>query len=136
MDLAAVMDQVKSRLTSQIADLNCYAYPPGTATPPAAIVSYPDRIAFDQTYMRGMDRIESLPVVLLVGKVSDPDARDAIALYAAGSGARSVKQILESGTSTAFDTLVVTDCEFDVYQLGGTDYLAAIFHLDIAGHGS
>lgn len=135
MDLAAVMDQVKNRLTSQIADLNGFAYPPGTVVPPAAIVTYPDRVDFGTSYGNGLSRIESLPVVLVVGKVSDADTRDTIALYAAGSGSRSVRQILESGTYAAFHTLKVVDCEFSVYTEAGNTYLAATFHCDITGPG-
>lgn len=136
MDLAAVMDQVKNRLVGVLPDVNGFAYPPGTVTPPAFIVTYPDRIDLGTSYGNGQSEIESLPVVLVVGKVSDPDTRDTIALYAAGSGARSVRQILESGTYTAFHTLKVTDCEFSVYQEAANTYLAATFHCDITGPGS
>lgn len=137
MDLAAVMDQVKNRLTAQIADLNGFAYPPGTVTPPAAIVTYPDRVDYGETYgPAGGSRIRSLPVILVVGKVSDPDTRDTIAAYAATSGARSIPAILESGTYTAFWTLNVLDCEFSVYTEAANTYLAATFHCDITGPGS
>lgn len=136
MDLAAVMDEIKNRLTSSIADLNGFGYPPGTVTPPAAIVTYPDKIDYGTSYNNGMSEIESLPVVLVVGKVSDADTRDTVALYANGSGARSVRQILEAAPHTAFFTLKVTDCEFSVYQEAANVYLAATFHCDITGPGS
>jgi hypothetical protein len=51
------------------------------------------------------------------------------------SGASSVKQVLESGTYTAFDELRVTSVEFDVVSIANTDYLAAMFDLDITGSG-
>lgn len=136
MDLAAVMDEIKNRLTSTLADLNGFAYPPGTVTPPAAIVTYPDRIDYGTSYANGMSEIESLPVVLVVGKVSDADTRDTVALYAAGSGPRSVRQILEAAPHTAFFTLKVVDCEFSVYTEAANTYLAATFHCDITGPGS
>jgi hypothetical protein len=56
--------------------------------------------------------------------------------YCAGSGASSIKAVLEAGTYTAFDTVRVARVEFDVLTIGGTDYLAALFDLDIIGDGA
>ncbi|HZO69208.1 MAG TPA: hypothetical protein VFB74_29815 [Kribbellaceae bacterium] len=134
MDLAAVMDAVSARLDT-ITGLRCFAYPPPTLSPPAAVVSYPEALVFDATYGRGMDRM-SLPVVVVVGKPSDRTARNALAAYCAGSGASSVKAVLESGTYSAFHTVRVEDIEFDVVTISGVDYMAALFTLDIAGSGS
>lgn len=134
MDLANVMDAVSNRLAT-IAGLRCFAYPPPTITPPAAVVSYPDACEFDATYGRGMDRLK-LPVVLVVGKVSDRATRDALGAYCNGSGASSVKAVLESGTYSAFDSLRVESIDFDVVSIAGVDYMAGAFTLDIAGQGS
>lgn len=134
MDLAQVMDAVAARLDT-IAGLRVSAHPTGSITPPAAVVTYPERIDFDHAYGRGMDRID-LPVVLTVGKASDRTARDRLAAYCDGSGADSVKAVLESGTYTEFDTVRVTGVEFDVVTIGGVDYLAALFALDITGEGT
>lgn len=134
MDLADVMDEVAARLGT-IAGLRVHAHPPGSVTPPAAVVSYPDTYTFDETYGRGMDRM-TLPVVVVVGKASDRAARDQLGVYVDGSGAASVKQVLESGTYTAFHTVRVVGAEFDVVTIAAVDYLAATFDLDIAGSGS
>jgi len=134
MDLAAVQDAVAARLAT-IGALRTHAFPPGRVSPDAAIVSYPERIDFDQTYGRGMDTMV-LPVVLVVGKVSDRAARDKLAAYCKGTGASSVKAVLESGTYTAFDVVQVADVEFDVVTIEGADYMAALFTLKIAGSGA
>lgn len=134
MNLAAVMQAVADRLDT-IPLLRCFGFPPDSLSPPAAVVSYPDAIRFDQTYGRGMDRM-TLPVVLVVGKVSDRSAREQLGAYCDGAGASSVKQVLESGTYTAFDTVVVSGADFDVVTIAGTDYLAATFDLDIGGKGT
>ena len=134
MNLADVMDEVAAKLDT-IAGLRCFAYPADAVQPPAAIVSYPETITFDETYGRGMDRL-TLPVVVVVGKPTDRSSRDALAAYCHGSGARSVKAVVEAGTYTAFDTVRVTSIEFDVVVIAGTDYLAALFDLDVAGAGS
>lgn len=134
MNLAAVMDQVGDRL-DQIAGLRVFRYPPDKLPPPAAVVSYPETYTFDQTYGRGMDRL-TLPVVIVEGKVSDRATRGRLAEYADGSGPRSVKAIVEGGSYTAFDSVRVASIDFDAVTIGGTDYMAAVFDLDIAGQGS
>ncbi|HZO67756.1 MAG TPA: hypothetical protein VFB74_22390 [Kribbellaceae bacterium] len=134
MNLAAVMDAVSARADT-IAGLRCYAWPVAKVTPPALIVSYPEDITFDETYGRGMDRM-TLPAVAVVGKASDRTARDLVAAYCNGSGASSVKQVLESGTYTAFHHVRVASIEFDVVSIAGVDYIAALFTLDIAGSGT
>jgi hypothetical protein len=135
MDLGNVMQAVADRLGT-IAGLRVYAYPPDVVQPPAAIVTYPGTLTFDETYGRGMDRIEDLGVVLLVGKVSDRASRDLITKWVKGSGAFSVKAVLESGTYTAFDTIRVVKAEFDIITVAGVEHLAATLTLDIAGTGA
>jgi len=136
MDLAAVMDEVATRLAT-ISGLRVTAHPPDEIQPPAAVVTYPDSYDFDQTYGRGSDRIE-LPVVVLVGKVSTRAARDKLSGYVNGSGASSVKAVLEADphTYTAFHTLRVTKVDFDVIAVGAVEYLTATFTLDIFGRGA
>lgn len=86
MNLGSVMQEIADRLDT-IDGLRAYPYPlDGTPAVPAAIVTYPDRYVFDETYGRGMDRME-LPVVVLVGRVYDRVARDQIARYLGGGAA-------------------------------------------------
>jgi hypothetical protein len=133
VDLGDVMDAVATQLDT-ITGLRCFAYPPDSITPPAAIVSYPEELTFDATYDRGADTM-TLPVIVAVGKVHDRTTRDLVAAYVDGSGASSIKAVLEAGTYTAFDTVRVVRAEFDVVRIGAADYLAALFDLDIIGDG-
>jgi hypothetical protein len=128
------MDQVSTQLDT-ITGLRCFAYPPDSITPPAAIVSYPEDLPFDATYDRGADTV-LLPVIVAVGKVHDRSTRDLVAAYCDGSGASSIKAVLEAGTYTAFDSLRVVSVEFDVVRIGSADYLSALFDLDIIGNGA
>jgi hypothetical protein len=105
-------------------------------TPPAAIVSYPEKVDFDETYGRGMDRIPDWPVVVVVGKATDRTARTRIYQYAAATGSNSLKTVLQAHTWAACDVLTVTSVEFDVVTIGAIDYIAALFHLDITGQGT
>jgi len=134
MNLADVMDEIGDRL-DMIAGLRVRKHPAGSVTPPAALVAYPDDITYDETYARGMDRL-TLPVVLVVGKASDRAARNELAAFVDGSGSSSVKAVLESGAYTALDEVRVVKAEFDVVSIAGTDYLAAVFELDITGSGA
>lgn len=93
MELAAVMDDIAGRLET-IDGLRTFAHPAANISPPAAIVSYPGEYTYDATFGRGMDRI-NLPVVVLVGKVSERSSRDRLGAYVNGDGAQSIKAVIE-----------------------------------------
>lgn len=135
MNLATVMEQVGTQIAT-IGGLNVFDFPPDTLSPPTAWVGYPEDYTYDETYGRGWDRINNLPVIVVVGRVSDHSAKDQIGAYANGSGASSIKSVLESGNYTEFDGIRVTGVTFDVLTRGGVDYIAALFTLDITGQGS
>lgn len=134
MDLADVMDQVAAQ-AGAIEGLRVFAYPPDSVTPPALVVSYPTEVSFDETYGRGMDRM-SLELWVVIDRPTDRSARDRLSKYCAGSGAHSVKHVLESGAYSAFDTLRVEGIDFQAVSIGGIEYMGALFTLDIAGPGS
>lgn len=134
MDVGTVMQQVADRLDT-ITDLRVHAHPMKKVTAPAAVVAYPSTYDYDGTYGRGMDTM-TLNVVVWVGGLDDRSVRDKVSTYLAGSGSSSVKEILESGTYTAFDVLRVASADLDVYSMNATDYLVAVFELEISGQGA
>lgn len=134
MNLIDVMDELGGALGG-IAGLRVFPYPPETVTPPAAIVAWPDSIDYAASYGRGMDRL-TIPIVVVVGKVSARASALLLGEYADGSGARSVKAVVDGGTYTAMDSVTVTAGEFDVVTMAGVDYLAALFEVDVVGSGS
>lgn len=134
MNLSDVMDEVAARLGA-IDGLRVFAYPADDVKPPAGIVLYPEGITFDEAYGRGMDRM-TLPVLVVVGKVHDRSAKVLISAYCNGSGPASVKAAVEAGDGASFDTVRVTGIEFPTATIAGTEYIAAMFDLDIAGQGS
>ena len=135
MDLQAVMDEVATTLKG-ITGLRVYAWAQPSVSPPAAVLTLPESIDFDQTYGRGSDRIRDLVVVVMVGKASARTALKELSTYASGSGARSVKAKLDARTWTTCHVVLTTRVEFDTATFAGTDYLAALFHLDIVGSGA
>lgn len=135
MNVDDVMSEVAARLDT-ITGLRVADHPADSINPPQAIVYTPE-ITFDTTYGRGSDRY-SLPVDVVVGRVSDRASIKNIAPYVAGSGPSSVKQVLEDEATpyAAFYTLRVQSVDFDVLVVGGIAYLAAAFTLDISGPGA
>jgi hypothetical protein len=133
MNLASVMDEIATQVDT-ISGLRVYSWPPGSLTPPAAVVSYPTTYTFDATYQRGMDRL-TLPLVVVVGKATERTTKERLGAYCNGSGASSIKAVVQAGTYTAFDVATVTGITFDAVSIGGTEYMAALFDIDIAGQG-
>lgn len=134
MDIGAVMDEVGDALDT-IAGLRVFRFPPDAAAPPFGIVAWPSDITFDATYGRGSDRL-TLPVIVGVARSNDRAAWAQLGPYCDGSGAASVKAVVEGHTYTACDPPRVTRVEFAPLVLGGTEYEAAFFDLDISGSGS
>lgn len=134
MNVDDVAEEIVTQLDT-IAGLRCHKGPPDSITPPVGVLVLPDSIDFDQTYGRGSDRI-TWPLLVVVARITDRTVLRDIGAYCDGSGASSVKAVLEAGAYTAFDTLRVTRVEFDVLNWQNVDYQAAIFELDIFGQGS
>lgn len=134
MNLADVMDEVAGRLAT-IDGLRAYAFLIDSATPPFAVTAWPETYEYDATYGRGSDTV-TLPVIVAVGRVSDRASRGEMAAYADGSGPRSVKAVLESGTYSALDSLRVANAEFNTMTLAGVEHLSATFNVDIIGQGA
>lgn len=135
MNLSAVAAEVAAVLDS-IPGLRAHEYPPGSASPPCAIVlnPTPGDIRYDGTMGRGMDRM-TLPVVLLAGRASERATNRAVRPFLDGSGAQSVKAALEGADYTSLHAITVTIGGVDGVSWYGVDHLAALFELDIVGQG-
>lgn len=133
MNLADVMDELGTALEG-ITGLRVSPFPADQVQPPAAVVGYPETITFDMTYGRGVDSMQ-VPVYVLVGKAWDRTARDRLAVYCHGSGASSIKAVLEGGEHTAMSSVRVVSADFQVVTVASVDYLAAVFSVDVFGSG-
>jgi uncharacterized protein DUF4082/PKD domain-containing protein len=133
MSLAAVMGELAGRLDT-IPKLNVYQGWPSKVVAPAAIVAYPSRVAFDESYRPGFDRYE-LPIVVALARIPDEKGLPDVDGYASSSGARSVKAVLESGVYATFGStsLHVSEANFDVYPFAGVDHLVAVFDVSLMG---
>jgi len=134
MILADVIEELADRLRA-ITNIEVHPMPVGTVVPPAAVITYPDTVTFDETYGRGADDL-TLEVHIVTGAMFDRDARDRLLAYANGAGDRSIKQRLEAGANVTFDVVRVASVEFEPTKIAGVDYMAAVFTIEIAGQGS
>lgn len=126
-DIGTVMDAVGTALDT-IPGLRVYDFPAKSAQPPFAVVDMPEQISFDAAMKRGYDRC-TLNVVVGVANVIDRAARDKIATFCTGSGATSVKTVLEA--AGIGESLRVTGVQFRTIQFAGSVYFGAVFSLDI-----
>src|SRR5688500_13433478 len=120
MIIGDVMDEVGAQLDT-INGLDVLPYEADSINPPCATISLPPSINYLGTYRRGMDKLV-LEISIFVSMVDDRIRRDEIAPFADGSGSKSVKEVLESGTYTAFDTLAVRSGSFMVINIEDIDY--------------
>jgi len=129
-----VMDEQASAL-STVGGLRIHAYEEDKIVPPAAMIGLPTNIKFDETYGRGMDSwIQE--ITILVSRVGGGRVRrDAIAPYASGSGAMSIKKVLERHKYASCDIVHVAGAAFDVVSIAGVQYLAVIFTVNVSGQG-
>jgi hypothetical protein len=129
LDLGAVMDAIGVRLAT-IAGLRVADYPSDAANPPQAIVSLPEVVEYDTVMGRGADRVV-IPITVLVGKVSDRAARDALALFVSGSGASSVKAAVDGDLGGTAHTARVTGATVNIVTIQAVDYLGASFEVEV-----
>jgi len=139
VDLAAIMAEVVTRLGSVPSLAVHFGYPGKLNRVPAAVVYPPERIDFDLTYGRGTDQYPDLIVVIFVRRNTPRQSIADIAPYLAGSGASSIKAVLDTKTSpyvSAFDVQVLWADLDPLAAFGGGEYVAALFHLKITGSGA
>jgi hypothetical protein len=135
VDLYAIMGEVAAAVNS-ITGLRVANWGDRSVSPPAALVTLPDRIEFDQTYRRGSDVMTDLCVVIIVGQGVHRTGLRQLAAYCAGSGSKSIKQAVEAAAYSAASMVTVTRCEFRPLDFAGTAYdIAATFYLTVVGPG-
>lgn len=134
MILTDVMDEIGQAL-KEIEGLNVYPFTANRISVPAAMVGFPDPMTYDETMARGMDRF-TVPVFVLVGTLDALASRNRLGKFLDGSGALSIKTIIEGGIYTACDSVRVMTAEVSGYTMAGANYLGAQFDIDVIGQGA
>ena len=127
----ALLSELRTGLATNLATitgLRTAALMPDNPNPPIAIVQ-PESIAYDDTFGRGMQTY-TFTIVVLVGRVAERSAQNAIDAFCASTGASSIKLALESDKTlggTAFDLRVTDMRAYASIAVGEVNYLAAEF---------
>lgn len=134
MILADVMAEA-AHVLQGITKLRVFDYPVQKLVPPAGYVSYPLAIRYDESYGRGEDRFEDLPLTLVSSVVTTRASRDDASRWSAGAGLDSVKARMEAHGWQSCDDLHVMSAEFDIERIAGVMYLAVVFKATVVGPG-
>lgn len=132
MNLETVAQELSDRLGTILAGRST-PYAPDTIVPPAGYVFGPET-TYTQSYQNGLTRAQ-LSITVAVARVPLAVAWQALAGYASDTGATSVKACLESGTYTAFDTILVSRSVIGDVTIGGSTYKGVQFDIHITGSG-
>lgn len=95
--MPAAISELRSGLVNQlnaITGLRTYEVIPDSPNFPAAVIAL-DRVLYDSTFARGCDSIE-FTVTIVVGRGDDRTAQNRLETFIAGTGAGSVKTVIEA----------------------------------------
>lgn len=115
-----------------ISGLRTAATVPTDPKPPVAVVM-PNQINYDTAFARGLDQYEFI-VLVIVGKVDDRTAQNALDGYCDPSGAGSVKTAIERDKTLGGNaqTLRVTNMRnYAALSIAENTYLAAEFAVQV-----
>ena len=127
----ALLSELRTGLATNLATisgLRTAAVMPDNPSPPIAIIQ-PDSINFDDTFQRGMHTY-TFTVIVLVGRVAERSAQNAIDAFCSSTGASSIKRAIESDKTLggkAFDLRVTDMRAYASIAVGEVNYLAAEF---------
>lgn len=133
MNLETVAQELSDRLGT-ILNGRSTPYAPDTGGPPFGYVFGPESTPH-QSYANGLTRLK-MSVTVAVARTPLDAAFKALSGYMSDTGDTSVKACLESGTYTAFDTIVVSRSVAGDVTIGGVTHKGAQFDLDITGSGA
>lgn len=131
MDLIAVMAGLATRLET-IDGVRVYPYPPDKVAVPAALISWPDGIDYDQTFAGGAD-MTTIPVFVLIEPGQARIRVGELTPYTARTGAQSVKAAIQADPTLggAAKTVRVTRAEFTTTEVAALRYPSARFDVEV-----
>lgn len=129
INLAATMDALAEALIQGNVTSRAYAWPVESVNAPCAVVGYPtEPIDFSVTFQRGSDRV-IIPIYFLVGRTSDRTARNQISEIVGGSA--DIVNAIDGDLGGLVQTATVLDCDIQTMTIAATDYIAAVFRIEI-----
>jgi hypothetical protein len=133
--MATTISQITTAITTKLATINglrVYDYTPDTVYPP---VAYPSITNIDyHRAMAGGMIIYSFTISVVVGRVNERVAQEALDGYASYSGAGSIRAALETDPTLGgvVDTLIVpSSASISSTTIGEQDFLTLDFQLEV-----
>lgn len=129
--VSGLRTQIANRLAT-ISGLRTAATVPDSPNPPIAIVM-PTGITYDTTMGRGLDEYD-FTILVIVGRVDERTAQNALDAYCAPTGAGSIKAAMHADRTlggTAHDSRVTAMRNYQGYAVGEVTYLAAEFVVSV-----
>lgn len=130
--ISALRSGLATRL-GNISGLRVYEVIPDNPNFPAAVIAL-DRVSYDSTFARGCDSFE-FTVTLVVARADDRSAQNKLETYIAGTGAQSVKTVIEADPTlggAAMDTRVTEAANVGtVNNPDGTSFLFVDFSVTV-----
>lgn len=133
MNLETVAQELSDRLGT-ILNGRSTPYAPDTIQPDTGYVFGPESTPH-QSYANGLTRLR-MSATIAVARQPLVVAFKALAAYMSDTGPKSVKACLETGTYTAFDTIIVVRQIVGDVTIGGVPYKGLQIDLDITGSGA
>jgi alkaline phosphatase len=135
LTISSVRDAAQTRLAT-ITGLRTYDLIPDTVNVPAAVVGNLE-LTWDEAMVRGLD-FATFDVLLIASRMSDRSAQDKLDVYLAGTGASSVKTVLEGGTPAGtlngtVSTVRVTRALPISITVASIEYLAYRYEVEVYG---
>jgi hypothetical protein len=127
----ALLSEIRTGIATNLASitgLRTAAVMPDNPSPPIAIVQ-PDSISFDDTFNRGMQTY-TFTVVVLVGRVAERSAQNAIDAFCSSTGTSSIKLAIERDKTLGGKVYDLRGTDMRAYatiSVGEVNYLAAEF---------
>lgn len=134
--LPEIIEAIAPALDGLIPPASRFARPVPNISGPAAICSYPEEMSFTGIYARAMDRWTDVPLIIAWGRPTNVDVMDQVTRWTDGADDQSIVACLEAHTWQSCSDVTCTKANFDVLSIGGTDYLCAMFNLDVVGSGN
>jgi len=135
LTISSVRDAAQTQLAT-ITGLRTYDLIPDTVNVPAAVVGNLE-LEWDEAMQRGLD-FATFDVLLITSRMSDRSAQDKLDAYLAGTGASSVKTVLEGGSPTGtlngtVSTVRVTRATPISITVASIEYLAYRYEVEVYG---
>ena len=127
----AQLSEIRTGIATNLASitgLRTAAVMPDNPSPPIAIVQ-PDSISYDDTFQRGMQTY-TFTVIVLVGRVAERSAQNAIDAFCSSTGASRNKMAIEQDKTLGgkvYDLRVTDMRAYATISVGEVNYLAAEF---------